>query len=169
MRKMRVIWYWLELFYPSSLCVVITRRPILFGFVQIMLSTGSSFWKSIQLNSLGTCLKRVCQELHLNICVRRLWVGKFSQIDRIYPWDGVLRLSFWWGIIRHLFGIFLSSGWVWTHSIYHFDIFRLLGSGWFQASYRKFYIRKNYWIIPLFVMKIIYYTASRVFLCLVNL
>ena len=45
---------------------------------------------------------------------------------------------------------------------------RLLGSGWFHAPYRKFYICTNYWNIYLFVAAIMYSTASPVFLCAVR-
>ena len=104
----------------------------------------------------------------MNICVRRLWVGKFIKSIESTPLEEVLRLSFLWDIRRYLFGIFISWGWARIHSISHFDIFKTSWEWMIPCTIQKVVHMCESWNIYLFVTEIIHSTNIQVFLCLVR-
>ena len=140
-------------------------QPILFVLVRRLLSAVSIFWKLIQLNILGTCLQRFCQELSLNIYVKILWDGKFLQLI-----ESNIKSKFWdWvsdGISEDAsLGYFLVGVERSYVQYLVLIVFRLLGSWWFHAPKKKSYIHKNYWIVSLLVTATMHSSTIRV--CLI--
>ena len=142
-RKILLLWYWLELCNTISLFVVSIMRPILFDFMRIFLSVVSRFWNLIQLNTLGACLRRVWQELRLNIYVRRFWVGIFlKSIESILErkcWDWVYD-----GISGDTFSEYSSDRvYCWYIQYLILIAFWMIDRrvvGWFRTPYINLYI-----------------------------